>query len=214
MSAVLAPHTEPADLRERIKELLGKGLSGSVVSSAVGCDPSYISQLLEQEDFREAVQVLRAKGAQGALERDGNWDDLEARTLEKLSKTIDMVYRPADLIKIAQIANSAKRTAKELSNDGGSAGAPVTLILPNVATLHFQMNAQAQVVEVEGRSLAALPTKQLQERLAERRIGREAAGVVDVPIPSTAVLTERRKVVSVLEQIGFSDEAVPVPRVM
>ncbi len=77
----------------------------------------------------------------------------------------------------------------------------------------FQMNQQAQVVEIDGRSTAALPTQQLTKLVAQRQLAREEVGTVEVAIPR-AVVTERKKVESILEAIGFSEEPVPVQSVM
>jgi hypothetical protein len=83
------------------------------------------------------------------------------------------------------------------------------------------MNAQSQVVEVDGRSTSALPTKHLEDLRKERVLERQNRGVIEVPMPQlgapvtpTAVLTERKKVESILERIGFADEAVPVQKVI
>jgi len=202
------------ELADRIKELLGTGLSGNIVASSVGCDPSYITQLMEVEEFRTDVLTLRARGAEGAIKRDGKWDQLEDQALEKIQNVMAFVTRPGDLIRIAQIANAAKRAAKELAGSNETAAPTVTLNVPAGAVIHFQMNNQSQVVEVEGRSMAPLPATKLAERMEERKqlkLAGPQLTVVDMPV---AAATERRKVVSILEQIGFSEEAVAVPNVM
>jgi len=45
--------------KDRILKLLGSGLGGEVVSATVGCDPSYISQLMADEEFRSRVLAMR-----------------------------------------------------------------------------------------------------------------------------------------------------------
>lgn len=208
-------------IAERIKELLGQGLPTNVVASAVGCEPSYVSQLMEQEDFKNAVLVARAGKAEGAVKRDNKWDEIESAALERAGSLVSLVSRPSDLIRIAAMANAAKRRSTEFANGSESASVTVNLTLPASAVVHFQMNAQAQVVEVDGQSMAPLPSKQLHEKLRERAAERNSAGVVDVklpelsaPIPTLQQQTERKRVVSILEQIGFADEAVPVPNVL
>lgn len=207
------------DLAGRIQKMLGEGLTSSVVASAVGCDPSYISQLMEDEEFKNAVLIARATKAEGAVKRDGKWDQIEELALEKAAQMLPLVTRPTDLVRLAAMANAAKRRSSEFSGGSESAAPTVNLVLPASAVIHFQMNSNAQVVEVDGRSLAALPTKTLAEKLKERAQERITAGTVDVQMPSlasptTVEATERKKVVSILEQIGYSDEAVPVQKVL
>lgn len=200
-------------ISERIKQLLGSGLSTSVVASSVGCEPSYVSQLLENDDFHNEVLALRAGKAEALVARDGNWDTIEDLALKRAADVLPFVTRPQELIRIAAMANSAKRRATDFSAGSESASSTVTLVFPESAAIHFQMNMNAQVVDVDGRSLQALPTKKLVEQLAQRRVAREEAGTVDVVVPR-ALPAERKKVESILEAIGYSDEAVPVQKVM
>ena len=201
------------ELADRIKTLLGQGLPGSVVASATGCDPSYISQLMEQEGFKNDVLVARAGKAEAGVARDTNWDKVEDLALERAVALLPLVSRPSELIRIAGMANAAKRRATEFANGSENASPSVTLVLPTGASILFQMNSQAQVVEVDGRSTAPLPTQHLGKMIAERRLAREGVGVVEVAVPKQ-LATERKKVATVLESIGFADEPVPVLNIL
>src|SRR4051812_31102533 len=108
-------------IAERIKQLLGQGLPTGIVASAVGCDPSYISQLLEDSTFHNDVLLLRAGKAEKAVARDNKWDDIEQRAIERASTLIDYVSRPNDLVRIAALANAAKRRSTEFANGSESA---------------------------------------------------------------------------------------------
>lgn len=202
-------------LADRIKSLLGKNLPTSMVASAVGCDPSYVSQLLEDEDFKNEVLIARAGKAEEAIKRDGSWDDIEDLALERAKMVLPHVTRPADLIRIASIANAAKRRAAELSGGNENAAPVVQLVLPESSIIHFQMNAQSQVVEVEGQSMLPLSSKNLAAQMAARKQQRQDAGVVTVEAktPPPQLPAERKRAVSILEQIGYADEPVPVPKV-
>lgn len=216
--AFTAPAPVADTLAMRIQKLLGCGLPTTVVASTVGCDPSYVSQLLEDDEFKSGVLLARAQQTEELVTRDKNWNAVEDLALEKALQMLPLVSRPNDLIRIATFANAAKRRAGEYTGMHESQAAVVNITLPAGASVHFQMNANSQVVEVDGRSMASLPTKHLTERLKERREAREAAGIVDVSVPKLqekqAVLTERKKVETILEKIGYADEAVPVPKVM
>ncbi len=201
------------DLADRIKSMLGKGLPSTVVASAVGCDPSYVSQLMEREDFKSEVLVARAERAEDSVKRDSKWDQIEDAALDKALETIKFVSKPSDLVRVAQMANAAKRRATEFANGSEGAAPTVNLTLPAGASIIFQMNQQSQVVEIDGRSTAPLPTQHLTKLVAERQKDRDTSGVVEVAIPR-AIENEKKKVQTILEQIGFSDEPVPVPSVM
>lgn len=211
------------DLSERIKELLGQGLTTSVVASAVGCDPSYVSQLLDNQEFHNDVLVARATKAEASVRRDTKWNDIEDLALAKAAELLPLVHRPADLVRMAAMANAAKRRATEFAGGNESASSTVNIVLPASATVLLQMNSNSQVVDVDGRSTMALPAKHLLEQLEARKLGREHAGVVTIESPrapsngqpvSTARTNERKKVMTILEQIGFSDQAEPVLNVL
>jgi AraC-like DNA-binding protein len=209
-------HMTAETIAERIKQLLGQGLSTSVVASAVGCDPSYVSQLLEDTEFHSEVLGLRAGKAEENVKRDGSWNEIEDLALQQAKKVLPFVTKPGDLVRIAAMANSAKRRATEFANGSESAAPTVNLVLPESAVIHFQMNQNSQVIEVDGRSMQALPSKHLVQQMAERRKDRELAGVQTVELVGVSRVqeTERKKVVSILDQIGYADEPVPVQKVV
>jgi len=198
------------DLKHRICEMLGQGLPTGVVASALGCDPSYISQLMEDQEFKDKVLIARATKAEGNVARDTKWDEIEDAALNKAKDLIPLVSRPGDLIRIAAMANSAKRRSTELANGSETAAPTVVLNLPQAAVVHFQMNSSAQVIAIDGRSMQAMPTNKLAELVKDKR---EEGEVTDVEIP-TAVRVERKKVMSTLEAIGFSDSPPPVVNVL
>jgi transcriptional regulator with XRE-family HTH domain len=210
------PFTTGNSLADRILELLGQGLSGSVVAAAVGVTPAYVSQLLEDEDFRLEVSIKRAGKAEAAVDRDNTWDKIEKAAIDKMAQLMPMITRPADLIRIAQIANTAKRTAKELEGTDSGAAPVVQLIVPQAAIIHFKMNAESQVIEIDARSTEALPTQQLQKNLAARRAAR-LQQLVEVEATGHRMLpdkAEKRKIASTLDAIGYSEEAEEVQNVM
>jgi len=196
------------DTNARIKKLLGNGLPPSAVAEAVGVDPSLVSQLLADEDFKREVLTAKAARAEQALERDARWDRIEDKVLEKAEQMLPLISRPRDLIAIAQVANGAKRRTGDLGGIGESNAPVVNIVLPNSAVIHFQMNPQAQVVSVEGRSMMPLPASHLNSHLQRLKERQEAAGIVDVEV-STAKKTERKKVESTLAAIGCEDMLPP-----
>jgi transcriptional regulator with XRE-family HTH domain len=215
------PFTTGNTLADRIMELLGQGLSGSVVAAAVGVTPSYVSQLLENEDFRLEVSIRRAGKAEAGLARDNSWDGVEKLAIGKMFEIMEkgLISRPNDLIRIAQIANSAKRTAKELESADGAGAPTVVISVPEAAIVHFKMNSESQVIEIDARSTEALPTSQLQKQLAARRASRISSDVTAIAnggkkVLPAAQIAEKRKVASTLEAIGFSEEAEPVANVL
>jgi C-terminal processing protease CtpA/Prc len=153
-------------MKDRIKELLGAGLLPSVVSSAVGCSESYVSQLLSQESFAAEVQELRLLALTAQKERDANYDTLEDKLLARLGDTIDTLVRPREIASILQTVNNAKRRSHPAELGATAATTIVNLSLPNIVAAKFTVNGANQVMEIEGRSIATMPAKAVLDMIS------------------------------------------------
>jgi hypothetical protein len=179
-------------LREKIIKYLAQDIQQSVVASSCGVTPAYISQLLDLPEVRDEINLLRSARLDTAITHDSNLDKLETRALEMVEGKLPYVKTAIEAVKIAQALNSMKRknTASDPNSDAVSAQ-QVTITVPRGASLLFKMNENNQVIEVEGRTMAPLPSKALsglQERL------KVDTTVMDVAIsgPATSV-THREK---------------------
>lgn len=181
-------------MQEKIIELLGSGLSPTTVAAAVGCTPSYITQLLSQEEIAKQVAELRIAATVQYVEHDKKVDSLEENALKKMHQLLPMVTRPMEALRIFQIANAAKR-----KTEGADAAAhrPVAQVvninIPAAAAVAFKLSPDRQVVEIEGRSATSMSAQELNRQLAARRqqlldSGR-ATTLLSTPIPVEEVKT-------------------------
>lgn len=152
---------------EKIRNLLGTGLSAEVVASAVGVSPSYISQLLGQEDFRDSVTNLRIEALSENTERDKQINHLEDCLLTDLQDKIEsgMIYKPKDLLQAFAVINRATRRGAQINPNTAPAAKISVLMLPPVLIKQFVLNAKSEVVEIEGQSMTTMPTQQLVDQL-------------------------------------------------
>lgn len=157
-------------MEDKIIELLGRGYSQTVVASAVGCEDSYISQLMAREDIRSQVATLRLQHVAGHVEMDDSVDSLEAKAMEKLQHLLPFVTKPMDALRIYQVANAAKRKTEGATATNTESRAPVVQVsIPVHVAMQFRLDSSKQVVEINGKSMAALPSATLNKRLEERR---------------------------------------------
>lgn len=199
------------NLADRIIDMLGQGLPGNVIASAVGCDPSYISQLMENEDTRTIVAEKRAVRAEAGLQRDAKWDKVEDLALDRAISMLPLLTKPSELVRVATLANAAKRRSTEVAGINDSTAPVVTLNLPQAAVVNFQMNVNSQVIAVDGRSMQALPTNKLAKMVEQPIADIKDSITIDTPAP---VVAQRKKVVSTLETLGYADEPFPVPAIL
>lgn len=157
-------------MKDKILKLLGQGLSPGVVASAVGCDASYISQLMTEDDFALEVAKLRCENLEEASTRDKKYDSIEDRLLEKLENVLPFMLKPRDILDAISRINAAKRRgANPLTNtDLHQKTTIINLQLPAITLQHFTLNERHEVIEVGKRALVNMPASALMKSLEER----------------------------------------------
>lgn len=161
-------------MKDKIKQLLGLGIEAKVVSSAVGCAESYVSQLMSDETFAAEVQELRALNLSESAERDSKWNKIETSLLGKLEEICEQGFLSGDPFKLARIlaiVNAAKRRAIPQELSANTARPIVVLTIPVAIAAKFVVNGRNQVVEIEGRTVATLPASGVMKKLEELKTG-------------------------------------------
>lgn len=156
--------------QKRAVQLLGNGLGPTEVGTALGCDPSFISQLLMDEVIRQEVMVLRMQNLQASTERDLKIDDLEDIMLKKLKELVPYMTNVREMLAAFNIFNAAKRRGARAAGEIDGGQKIVALVLPPAARLVFTTNTAGEVVDVGGQVTITKPLAQLmQERTLKMR---------------------------------------------
>lgn len=168
-------------MKDRIIEMLGKGIPATQVASAVGCDDSYISQLLSQEGVVEKITALKVEHFSGFVEQDAILDDAEAAALQKVAYLVPFITRPAEAVRVFATLNAARRRTTDSASNAQAIAATVSLELPEASRVRFTLTHDKQVIEIEGRSMTTMPARSLAARLEQRN----AARMLTTDIPTT-----------------------------
>lgn len=153
----------------RVKILLGDGLGPTAVAQTLGCDPSYISQFLMDDTFRQEVLALRIQNMQAATRRDREIDSIEDELIEKLKENIKYMTKTNDIIRAFQILNAAKRRGAVTSGDITQNNTVVAIVLPPAARQKFTTNEQGEVVQVGEQVTTTMPLQNLlKQRLLKK----------------------------------------------
>lgn len=147
--------------RERALTLLGQGIPPSAVASALGVDPSAISQLMSDSDFAEKVTESKFTTLSKYNEHDSSIDSLESKILDKMKETLPYMTKPLELLKSFQILNAAKRKGTIAPETVTTKQTIVQLVLPQITMQRFQSNVHNQVVQVGEKSLLTIPSNRL-----------------------------------------------------
>lgn len=157
---------------DQVKELLGCGLSNEVVASAVGCDPSYISQLLSDENFAAEISALRVTALAANNQRDKSINSIEDALLVKLHELVEgnMIYKPDQVLRAFHVVNNAKRRGVAAHEGQVVNNTVVNLQIPRSVVNNFVVDARGTVVEVEGQTMVTMPAHQLLRTLAQEKV--------------------------------------------
>ena len=167
--------------KDQIKELLGNGLTPAVVASAVGCEASYISQLLSEESFANEVAAKRTVALAADSKRDATIDGIEDSLLSQLASVVSdgAFFRPRDLLSAVAVVNKLQRRGKPINGSAVGSGVVnniVNISLPTHVSKKFVTNRANEVIEVEGQTLVTMPAHQLLRELAAKGDGVDRSG--------------------------------------
>lgn len=164
--------------KDKVISLLGSGLSATVVANSVGCEVSYISQLMADQDFATQVAELRTKDLVKHKSLDDRYDDMESKLIDKLADLIPLITRPRDVLNALSSINSAKRKAGNSATAALDAGTVVRLALPQTVINNYTVNINGNMVKVGERNLTPMPSSILMKTLEDQMRGK----INDVPI--------------------------------
>jgi hypothetical protein len=148
---------------EKLLGHLAAGVSIPSAALAVGLSEQDVRELLENKEFSAALTARRSEKLEAAVKHDATVESLETKALRVLEQKLPFVRSPMEAARIFQILNSSnKRSAPVESADAGALGAQqVAILLPKAARVQLTLNSSNQVIDVEGRSMATLPSRAL-----------------------------------------------------
>lgn len=147
-------------VRDKVISYLAAGVSQTVAAEAAGVSDGYVSQLLAVPEVQQELALLKAHRLDGELTLDTEIEKAEKLALEVTIKKLPFV-KAGEAAKIFTAMNSARKKALDGGSDKAS-GQQVTLVLPKAAKVMVTINPDNQIIEVDGRSMAPLPSKGLQ----------------------------------------------------
>lgn len=186
-------------MKGKILELLGTGVGPEQVSTACGVTPSYVSQLLSEQDFAEAVAARRFETLSRHNARDAKADALEDKALEKLDQMLGMVYNPMQVAKIYQVVNTAKRRGTGADQAASTIinNQVVNLVLPTAVAQKFTRDSNNQVIEVAAEEVRMVPERTVTKQTLVTMPSNNLKVMLDArrnSVPADAKLLENQNV--------------------
>jgi hypothetical protein len=195
---ILTKYSHYKGTQGKILEMLGAGLAPEIVATAAGVTPSYISQMLSQEEFATAVTALRFENLQAATARDRKYDDLEDALITKLQDVLPMMYKPHEILNALRVINNATRRGAAAPENVTINNTVVNLNIPAPILQRFTKDANNQVVEAGAQALVTMPSGQLLKTASSLKLPAPAATATPAAphVPDTKDNTEVQDVQS------------------
>lgn len=202
-----------SSVREKIIGYLAAGVSQSVAAEAAGVTDGYVSQLLEQEGVREEIALKRSAKLEQHIKTDDSIERGEELALKMLVKKLESPLGVSfkEGLQAFSVFNAAKKKTEAGAGGNGTGSVDhVVFVLPKAAKIMIQVNSDNQIIEVDGKTTAPLPSKvlpQMQKRLELQRT-QELPHVVD--IKEKAKVLDQERATSMLRDITTVIDGVPV----
>lgn len=152
--------------KRQIASLLAQGVGTSEIANVAGCDDSYISQLREDPEILALMQETQKERALADVQFDEKLATGEDKALDVIIRNIPFA-NPQVALATFKVLNSATRRKQAVINDGAT-HVTVNLTLPIAMIPHYVMNAQREIVEVEGKTMASATPQTIEAVLAAR----------------------------------------------
>lgn len=175
-------------MKDKVIDLLIAGVQNKNIAEAVGCDPSYVSQVAEEA--REQIAEARAGKSVAHIEHDETIDSVENKVLKRLERTVDTITDPIKLAVVFSKLNAAHRRSNTHLPQTPT-GTTVTIELPEIAQVAIRVSSNNQVVEVAGRSMLPMQANQVNAMLAAQKSKKQAVELLEAPTQQLSAATSK-----------------------
>lgn len=125
-----------------------------------------ISQIAAKEEFQQLLAAERLKSLNTQVAIDAKYNEIESKLLDKLQGSVDMMFRPIEVIKALSVVNGAKRRGTEALTPSTQSSAPSVVInLPVQLVKSFTTDVQNQVVRVGDQDLVTIQSAALAQKV-------------------------------------------------
>ena len=166
--------------KDRLLGILAAGVPQTAAALAVGVSDSYVSQLLDDPAFSEALAAKRSKKVEASIRYEDTVESVRSKALTILESKLSYVRSPMEAARIFAILDGAKKTTTSAPGEVTPLGMQqVAIVLPKAAQVMITMNSANQVIDVQGRSMATLPSRALPALSKEQASKKEALALAD-----------------------------------
>lgn len=197
--------------KESALELLSQGISASQVALTIGVQESYISQLLTNEDFATQVQERRIAASKEDLDYDKKLDRVEAKFLDRIEEKSGFANLQQSLQAFKTVNGARRRRDSGVVQQGQNHSTVVVIQIPTAMVPKYTLNAQSEIVDVEGTTMVSASPKGVEEMLAEKKAREKLAGL-PAPSAETQEILQKLEDQDTARAVQMLNQAIPVKK--
>lgn len=163
-------------MKDRILAYLGQGVKPADVASIVGCSPSYVSQLLSNEEFKTQVVSLRTDATKETSEDKvltNRYLAMEHKLLGAMESQLAFAELPAITRALEVVANRQEKRLSRLQAPAlvqpVNAQVVVQLTLPSHAIPEYSINQAKEVVAIDNKAIAPLSAEGVKNLFLQKK---------------------------------------------
>jgi len=179
-------------MRNKILSYLANGLSASQVATLVGCSPSYISQLLSQEDFKAELKALIIDNPTPV---DDKLEDKYSAVEHALVNAVQDAIPGAELPAISRALETVAKIRHDRYLRKNPIAAPtinnvnvVQLTLPSYALAkapEIVLNEKSEIISIDNKPMAPLSSEGVKNLFSDIKAKRILKEGIPLPKDST-----------------------------
>lgn len=154
--------------KEKAKNLLSGGVEYSLAARILGCDVSYLSQLMSDPDFAAEVTARQVQNAGDQVQITRKITDLQLKALEKIERLLPYETDLSEIRQCFSALNKATIRTPDVNPDAGKDQQVVPLRLPESITFAFKVDINNEVIQAGEQMLVTMPSQQLLKMAMEK----------------------------------------------
>lgn len=169
-------------MKDRVISYLAQGFAPTQVASMCGCSESYVSQVASASAAEIEAERSKYKKKEEEKQLEDRYVRLETRVVSQMEQNLAFAEF-GDLTKaMAALIQRRQRTSLPSGIVHDNRTQVVVLQVPPAAIPELLLNERKEVIAVDGKELAALPSpavRSLFDRLADARKQKEATAQLE-----------------------------------
>ena len=190
--------------RDLAMTMLAQGIPNTTVAETIGVEPSYISSLLADEDFKAELEQKRLQSTEEDLAYDDKLDKAEEAFLERLADKVRLANLQQSMQAFRVLNGAKRRKDRGVAAQAVNSGVVVNIQLPQSVVPQYITNSRNEIVEVNGQTMVSATPTGLEGMIAARKTALPAPAQTSEATVTVQKLNRasEERAVAVLDAVG------------